>query len=44
MQLYLKTLSGMSNIVDHDQTAGSALFVYTFLSATVVYKILGHLL
>ena len=31
----------MANSVDHDQTA---LFAYTILSDTLVYKILGHLL
>ena len=40
----------MANSVDPDQTApsgavwsGSALFAYAILSATLVYKILGHL-
>ena len=40
----------MVNSVDPDQTAplgadwsGSALFAYTILSTTLVYKILGHL-
>ena len=41
----------MANSVDPDQTApagaiwsGSALFIYVILSATLVFKILGHLL
>ena len=40
----------MANSVDPDQTApsgavwsGSALFAYSILSDTLVYKILGHL-
>ena len=40
----------MASIVDPDQTArsgagwsGFALFAYTILSDTLVYKILGHL-
>ena len=47
MQLYLKTLSVKANSVDPDQNVfwfGSALFAYAILSATLVYKILGHLL
>ena len=38
MQLFLKTLSGMANSVDPDQTA------YAILSETLVYEVLGHLL
>ena len=41
----------MANSVDPDQTvpegavwSGSALFTYAYLSETLVYKILGHLL
>ena len=51
MQLVLKTLSGMANSIDPNQTApsravlsGSVLFAYDILSATLVYEILGHLL
>ena len=40
MQLFLNILSGMSNIVDPDQTAPSA---YIILSDTLVFKILEHL-
>ena len=50
MQLFLKTLSGMAKSVDLDETAhsgaalfGSALFAFSILSDTLVYKILGHL-
>ena len=50
MQLFLKTLNGMANSVDPDQTApegavwsGSALFAYAIFSATLVYENLGHL-
>ena len=46
MQLFRKTLSGMANSVDSDQTApsravwsGSILFAYDILSATLVYEI-----
>ena len=51
MQLFLKMPSGMTNSVDPDQTApsgavwsGSALFAYSILSETFVFKILQHLL
>ena len=50
MQLFLKTLCGIANSVDPDQTAkgaiwsGSALFAYATLSETLVYEILEHLL
>ena len=50
MQLFLKTLSGMTKSVDLDETAhsaaalsGSALFAFSILSDTLVYKISGHL-
>ena len=50
MQLFLKTLCGMANSVDLEQTAlslgaawsVSAQFAYAILSATLVYEILGH--
>ena len=44
MQLFLKTLSGMADSVDPDQTASSGLFAYAILSQTLVYEILGYLL
>ena len=51
MQIFLKLLSGKANSADPDQTApegavwsGSALYAYAILLATLVYKILGHLL
>ena len=46
MKLFLKIIHGVANSVDPDQTAssGSALFAYAILSATLAYKILGHVL
>ena len=51
MQLFLKIVIEIAHIVDPDQTAppeavwsGSALFAYSILWETLVYKILGHLL
>ena len=50
MQLFLKILNGIANIIDPDQNApsgavwsGSILFAYDILSATLVYEILGYL-
>ena len=51
MQLFLEILSGMANSVDPDQTApsvavwsGSPLSACVIMSATLVYKTIGHLL
>ena len=51
MQLFFKTLSGMANSVDPDQTAPSGqsdlglhCLHYVILSETLVVEILGHLL
>ena len=50
MQLYHKTLRGIANSIDPDQTTPSGavwfesiLFAYDILSAIFVYEILGYL-
>ena len=43
MHLFLKILSGMTNSVDPDQTAPSALFAFVILSETLVFEFLEHL-
>ena len=50
MKLSIKIFCWMANNIDPDQTgpseavwSGSAVFAYAIMSATVVYKILGHL-